>query len=135
MILINKGENNLITVTLNEKTTLSSPTYLFKFTNDITKQSVKFIASNISSYTYRYDQFLITETSGATNLTSGVITLSPTGFWSYTIYEQTSTTSLDERLATSIVETGKVNVIGDVTNTPKYDNNPKTYIAYGRGSS
>lgn len=134
MITINKNENNLITVTLLEKTTLASPTYLFKFTNDITRQSVKFIAQNISSYTYRYDQFLITETSGVTNLTSGVIELAPTGFWSYTIYEQTSTTNLDERLVTGIVETGKVKVIGEETINPKYDNGAKTYIAYGRGS-
>ena len=134
MILINKNENNTIIVTLKEKTTLDSPTYLFKFTNDITKDSVKFIATNLSSYQYRYDQFLITETSGSTNLTSGVIELSPTGFWSYTIYEQSSTTSLDERQATGIVETGKVQVVGDPTISPKYDNAPKTYIAYGRGS-
>ena len=134
MIEITKGENNLITVTLLEKTTLAAPTYLFKFTNDLTKQSVKFIASNISSFTYRYDQFLITETSGTTNLTSGVIELSPTGFWSYTIYEQTSTTNLDEAQATGIVETGKVKVIGEDVIKPKYDNSPKTYIAYGRGS-
>lgn len=135
MIEINKNENNTIVVTLLEKTTLSSPTYLFKFTNDVTKQSVKFIATQLSSYTYRYDKFLITETSGTTNLTSGVINLSPTGFWSYTIYEQTSTTSLDERQATGIVETGKVKVIGEDVINPKYDNAPKTYIAYGRGSS
>lgn len=134
MIQINKGQNNLITVTLFEKTTLSSPTYLFKFVNDVTKQTVRFIATNSSAYTYRYDQFLITETSGATNLTSGVITLSPTGFWSYTIYEQTSTTSLDERQATGIVETGKVKVIGDDTEYTVYDNNPKTFVSYGTGS-
>lgn len=130
MILINKNANNLITVTLQERTTLSSPTYLFKFTNDVTGSSVKFIATNTSSYTYRYDQFLITETSGSTNLTSGVITLSPNGFWSYTIYEQTSTTNLNEAEATGIVETGKVKVIGTETFPVAYDNTPKTYVAY-----
>lgn len=134
MILINKNENNLITVTLFEKTTLASPTYLFKFTNDITKESVKFIAQNTSDYSYRYDQFLITETSGSLNLTSGVIELSPTGFWSYTIFEQESTTSLDETQTTGIVETGKVKVVGDETNYSVYDNNPKTFISYGTGS-
>lgn len=130
MILISKNQNNYITVTLLEKTTLATPTYLFKFTNDIEGTSVKFIAANTSSYTSRYDQFLITETSGTTNLTSGVIELSPAGSWSYTIYEQESTTSLDETLATGIVETGKVKVVGEETITDKYDGTPKTYIAY-----
>lgn len=130
MILISKNQNNYITVTLLEKTTLATPTYLFKFTNDIEGTSVKFIAANTSSYTSRYDQFLITETSGTTNLTSGVIELSPAGSWSYTIYEQESTINLDETLATGIVETGKVKVVGEETVTDKYDGTPKTYIAY-----
>lgn len=134
MILINKNENNLITITLSEKTTLSSPVYLFKFTNDITRQSVKFIANNISNYSYRYDQFLITETNGSQNFTSGVIELSPTGFWSYDIYEQISTTNLDERLSAGIVETGKVKVMGPETPIAVYDNNPKTFVSYGAGS-
>lgn len=131
MILINKGQNNYIWVTLEEKTTLTSPTYLFKFTNDVTGSSVKFIAVNSSSYTDRYDKFLITETSGSVNLTSGVITLSPSGSWSYIIYEQTSTTSLDENLATGIVEEGKVRVIGDSVEYAVFDNLPKTYIGFG----
>ena len=133
MIRINKNQNNLITVTLEEKRTLENAVYLFKFTNDITKQSVKFIAQNISEYTYRYDQFLITETTGANNLTSGVITLSPTGFWSYTIYEQVSNTNLNESLSGNIVETGKVHVIGDASQYPAFDNS-KTFISYGTGA-
>lgn len=135
MIRILKGQNNLIVVTLLEKTTLTIPTYLFKFTNDLTHQVVKFIATNQSDATYRYDRFLITETSGATNVSSGVITLNPTGFWSYAIFEQTSTTNLNEDLTTGVVETGKVQVIGSETNIPKYNNNLKTYVAYGRGAS
>lgn len=131
MILITKGQNNYITVTLNEKRTLDSPSYLFKFTNNVTGSSVKFIAVNQSSYTDRYDRFLITETSGSVNLTSGVIELTPSGFWSYIIYEQTSTTNLDENLATGIVETGKVKVIGDHVEYAVFDNLPKTYIGFG----
>lgn len=130
MLVINKNANNYITVTLLEKTTLSSPTYLFKFTSDITGTIVRFIATNTSSYTYRYDQFLITETSGTTNLTSGVIELDPVGSWSYTIYEQTSTTNLNEAEATGIVETGKVKVVGAQTFPAEFDNTSETHIAY-----
>lgn len=131
MIVINKGQNNTIVVTLDEKRTLTAPTYLFKFTNDVTGTAVRFIAANQSAYTYRYDQFLITETSGTINLTSGVIELSPAGFWSYVIYEQTSTTSLDEKLSTGVVETGKVKVIGTSESPSVYDPGINTYIAYG----
>ena len=130
MLVINKNANNYITVTLFEKTTLASPYYLFKFQSDITGSSVKFIATNTSSYTYRYDQFLITETSGTTNLTSGVINLDPVGDWTYTIYEQSSATNLIESLTTGIVERGKVRVVGTNTIPSEYDDTPKIYIAY-----
>lgn len=130
VILINKNQNNLITVTLLEKATLDSPVYLFRFTNDVQGNAVRFIATNISAYNSRYDQFLITETSGTTNLTSGVIELSPAGSWSYSIYEQTSLTNLNENLATGIVETGKVKVVGSDTVTNAFGDTPTTYIAY-----
>lgn len=131
MIVIVKGQNNPLTLTLNEKSTLDNPTYLFRFKNDVTGEIVRFITANTSEYTDRYDRFLITETDGSLNLTSGVINLSPSGFWSYTIYEQTSTSNLDENLSTGIVETGKVKVIGDERTTAVFDNNPKTYVAFG----
>ena len=99
MLLINKGANNTLILTLTEKVTLSSPTFLFKFTNDVTKQSKRFIAADLSAHTNRYNEFLITETSGTEILTSGTITLNPTGFWHYEVYEQTSTTNLDETLS------------------------------------
>ena len=134
MILIEKNANNLITLTLNEKTTLTAPVYLFKFRNDTTHQTVRFIATNLTSYSYRYDQFLVTETSGSTNLTSGVIHLAPTGFWSYEIFEQESITNLDENNTIGLVESGIVKVTGNGRTDVPYDNT-KTYIAYGTGAS
>ena len=135
MILINKNSNNYLWLTLAEKTTLSNPTYLFKFTNDLTKECVRFICSaNLSTNTQRYDEFLITETSGTNNYTSGVITLSPTGFWKYEVYEQSSTTNLNEALSTGLVESGKVNVQGTATISTTYDSQGKTFVAYGTGT-
>ena len=131
MLLINKGEINNIFVTLAEKTTLSNPTYLFDFVNDITRHKITFIAQDVSQYTYRYNQFVITETSGTNYLTSGVITLSESMFYSYRIFEQVSTTNLDVALTGGLVESGKLKVIGTTTNPSKYDNNPKQYITYG----
>lgn len=115
MILINKNQNNYLYVTLTEKSTLSSPYYLFEFKNDLTYQSVCFIASDISEQSQRYNKFLITETSGTEILTSGTITLEPSGFWSYRIFEQTSSTNLNPSLAdnTTPIEVGKVKVVGN----------------------
>lgn len=131
MLLINKGEVNNIFVTLSERTSITNPTYLFEFVNDITKHSTIFIAQDISEYTYRYNQFVITETSGTNYLTSGIITLSESMFYTYRIFEQASTTNLNIQLTGALLETGKLKVNGSTINTSKYDNRPKQYITYG----
>lgn len=104
-------------MTLTEKSTLTSPYYLFNFVSDVTGNSVNFIASDLSSYTDRYNKFLITETSGTNDYTSGTITLSPTGQWTYKVYEQTSSTNLNPLLATNTtpLEVGIVKVKGTET--------------------
>jgi len=117
MILINKNRNNTMVMTLTEKSTLTAPYFLFNFVSDVTKQSVNFIAQDLSSYTDRYNQFLITETSGTTDYTSGTIELSPTGTWTYKVYEQTSSTNLNPLLADNQtpLEIGIVKVAGTQT--------------------
>jgi hypothetical protein len=104
-------------MTLTEKSTLTAPYFLFNFVSDVTKQSVNFIAQDLSSYTDRYNQFLITETSGTTDYTSGTIELSPTGTWTYKVYEQTSSTNLNPLLADNQtpLEIGIVKVAGTQT--------------------
>jgi len=133
MLKINKNANNTLIVTLNEKKTLTSPYYLFRFTNDITQTSVRFLSADLSLFKDRYNKFLITETSGTNDYSSGVITLSPTGFWSYTIYDQASSSNLDENLSTGIVEIGRVQVVGTETAFDKHTPN-NTFISYGTGS-
>lgn len=104
-------------MTLTEKSTLTTPYFLFNFVSDVTKESVNFIAQDLSSYTDRYNQFLITETSGTTNYTSGTIELNPTGTWTYKVYEQTSSTNLNPLLADNQtpLEVGIVKVVGTQT--------------------
>lgn len=101
-------------MTLTERSTLTNPYYLFNFTSDVTGDSVNFIATDLSNYTDRYNKFLITETSGTTDYTSGTIELSPTGQWSYKVYEQSSSTNLIVAQATnqSPLEVGMVKVKG-----------------------
>ena len=130
MVNINKNDNTNIFLTLAEKTTLATPYYLFVFTSDVDRNEVIFTANDLTEYKERYNKFLITETSGTTTLTSGVITLTPTGFWSYKVYEQESGTNLLVENTTSLVEQGRVKVIGTETINPKYSNS-KTYKSYG----
>jgi len=122
MVIINKNANNTVIMTLTEKVTLSSPYFLFEFTSDITNSRVVFLASDLSNYNDRYNQFLITETSGTTDFTSGTIEMNPTGTWTYRVFEQTSSSNLDTRLVDNKVplEIGIVKVKGTETT---YDTN------------
>lgn len=121
MLIVAKNTNNTLIVTLTEKVTLASPYYLFAFISDVSQLTKYFISADISIHTDRYNEFLITETSGTEILTSGTITLNPTGQWTYRIYEQDSSTNLDPSLATSLLEIGVVKVTG--TATTYYTNN------------
>lgn len=92
---------------------------------------VNFIASDVSGFPTRFNKFLITETTGAVNLTSGVVSLPETGFYEYTIYEQTSSSNLNVENTTSILEIGMIKVNSDKPIYREYDNQSKTIITYG----
>ena len=116
MLVINRGANNTWILTLTELKTLTTPYYLFKITSDYNNVTKTFIASDLSAYSDRYNQFLITETSGTEILTSGTVTMNPAGFWSYEVYEQASSSNLNVAAATTLLERGKILVIGtDIT--------------------
>jgi hypothetical protein len=120
-------------MTLTEKTTLTSPYYLMKLENDTTRQVKKVIlASDLSSYPARYNEFTLTE-SASEVLTSGTVELKPTGFWSYWVYEQASSTNLNIEASTGLVESGKMKVIGTDTTYTEHQT-PVSYKAYGTGT-
>lgn len=113
MLLINKNTTATHILTLTERVTLPVPYFLFEFRSDVTNVPVRFIAANTSLYTERYDSFVITETSGSNILTSGTITLNPTGQWTYKVWEQLSSTNLDPNNTVTLLETGILKVVGD----------------------
>lgn len=131
MQIINKGQNNFLVFTLSEKVTLSNPYYLFSFKHQVLMSSVNFIASDVSSFPTRFNKFLITETTGTVNLTSGIVSLPETGFYEYAIYEQTSSSNLEIAQTTSLLEIGMVKVEGTKPVYNEYDAEPKTYKTYG----
>lgn len=134
MQVITKETNNTLVFTLSEKVTLTAPYYfLFSLKGQTEMERKNFIVEDTSDYPNRYNKFLITETSGAENLTSGVINLSDAGFYEYEIYEQTSSSNLEIVNTTSLLEIGMIKVNGSAVVTKAYDNQTKTYKTYGEG--
>lgn len=90
MVHLTKGETNTIVMTLTEKQLLTSPNYLFVFTNRSSNEVVKFVKLNntdTSLYKDRYNKFsIVTNTYFITALE---------GQYTYEIYEQASTSNLN----------------------------------------
>lgn len=91
MIQLTKGQTQFIYLTLTEKQTISSPNYLFTFKNRSTNQEVKFVllyAADVSLFKERYNKFSIK--------VDKYFSSKPRGQWTYSVYEQTSTSNTDE---------------------------------------
>lgn len=82
---------------------LLSPNYLLVFKSKSSNETVKFILllnTDISNGKSRYNEFdIVTNTYFADQLP---------GEWTYTIYEQASTTNLDITKTTSLIEQGQM---------------------------
>lgn len=119
MQLITRNSNSTIIFTLKEKQTLTSPYFLFelKFRGDGTTTKT-FIASDTSTYSDRYNQFLVTEVNlGSEILTSGTVNLQNVGEWHYRIFEQTSSSNLDVANAVNELENGIIKVLPSTSST------------------
>jgi hypothetical protein len=88
MIQITRGQANTVYVTVTELMTLTNPYILFKFTKESTNEINTVLVTNSSSYTRRYDKFVITESDTEDRL-NGTLTLNG-GEWHYEIYELSS---------------------------------------------
>lgn len=114
MQLITKGQNNTLVFTLFERVTLDNPYFLVRLQSRSSNVVKRFILpGNQSGHPERFDQFVITE-SVTENLTSGTVSLE-NGQHFYKIYEQASSTNLNENIATTLLEEGVilVNTVGD----------------------
>ena len=91
MIQLTKGQTQFVYLTLTEKQTIATPNYLFTFKNRSTNQEVKFVllyAADVSLYKERYNKFSIK--------VDKYFSSKPRGQWTYSVYEQTSTSNTDE---------------------------------------
>lgn len=129
VILINKNSTNNRILTLAEKTTLTNVVYLFKVTNDQSGVVKCFIADDISPNPVRYNEFNFIENT-TEDLLNGTFELELTGFYTYNVYEQSSTTNLDPTLATNLVESGKLEVPDNTAELTQYNGNQTETIVY-----
>ena len=94
------------------------------------------LASDLSGYTDRFNKFVITE-SATEVLTSGTVTLKPTGIWNWEVYEQISSTNLNVNAADNQVplESGQAKVTGTVDTIKIFDAQTKEYKYPSTGST
>jgi hypothetical protein len=114
MVYLTKGETNTMILTLTEKQLLTSPNYLFVFTNRSTNCEIKFVklyATDLSLYKDRYNEFSITTNTYFKNELEGQYT--------YEVYEQASATNL---IVTSLnkLETGIMWLVGSTMTYNQY---------------
>lgn len=137
MLQIARGTNNTIILTLNESKTLENPYYLMKMVSRDSRTTKTFIlSSDQSSYTDRFNKFVITE-SATEILTSGTVTLKPTGIWYWEVYEQLSSTNLNVNSADNQIpiESGQAKVTGTVDTIKIYNGQTKEYKYPSTGST
>ena len=129
MVVINKAQSNIVTVTLKEKTTIANAYYLWEWISKASGEKKYCIQpTDLSAYQDRFNQFTITETASP-NPIAGQVTLPTTGEWTYNVYEQASSTNLSPTGKT-IVESGLVQVIGTATTDTQYTRTVTTAV-YG----
>jgi len=108
MINLVTGEENEITVTVTEKTTIENPYYLFYFRHQQSQVDAAVILENISTHTGRYDTFMYTPEL-------------ETGTYYYTIYAQESAVNVDPDEADEIVEVGIARVTDTTTEDTQFE--------------
>jgi hypothetical protein len=102
MLRLERYQTSTLIVTVTEYQTLTAPYWLLEFTHEQSFESVTCILPNISTSTSRFDEFVIEDLVD--------VTFPYAGFYTYRIYEQTSSTNLDPDLADNLCEEGRAHV-------------------------
>lgn len=106
MISINKGEENTVVLTLQDRLTLVTSAYVFKFVHDQSGKEIIFAAQDQSLFTERYNLFNIEETN-VVDFYSGKVELQE-GFHHYYVYEVAPSSPPQITPSTLLLEEGKV---------------------------
>lgn len=123
MINIRKGNTEIVYFTGTEKVTLNNPYFLFVFTNRVTEEVVKVMATNTST-TSRYDKFSLVVNTYFINSTEGL--------WSYEVREKESV--LDLSIDGVIVEQGYMYLSPTANFEPtEYSEQSNEFVTYNGG--
>jgi hypothetical protein len=115
VIRLTKGQTQNIILTLTEKQLLTSPNYLFVFENRSTNTEIKFVklnATDISAYKDRFNEFSI--------VVNTYFNTALNGQYTYTIYEQTSTTNTNPT-GLNLLESGIMELTGTTISFTEYE--------------
>ena len=116
MIYIKKGVTNKVVLTLTEKSTLTSPYYLFIFENefDLEENPIPFTTTDLSFSTNRYNLFEITESdSGEVDGGIDIPLKLVIGQYKYSIYESEFETLDISDTTGQVIESGRMVVVSD----------------------
>jgi hypothetical protein len=115
MLRIQKANSSNLIVTVTELTTVSPVYYLFEFEHEQSFLKYYCILTNISTGISRYDEFLLED---------GVdVNFDYDGYYTYRIYQQTSSTNLDPELSDGLVEEGRAHVYVQDSPSNEYNEN------------
>lgn len=128
MQYITRATTNYLRVTCKEKELLTSPNYLIKFKNEMTKDIRYCICTDSSSYPDRYQLLTVIENNNPT-VSTNQVKLDTAGRWYFWIYEQASSTNIDPTGLTE-VESGFVTVEHTASSIPTYNSYQSTYTQY-----
>ena len=111
MLVITKGVQSDIMVTLQDSITLLNPYYLFVFTNISTKEELKVIVNSADDKSYFPNRINVFEIDNA------LFNDLQTGQYVYEIYEQLSSTN-EDTTGLNLVENGRMilKAVGETTN-------------------
>lgn len=136
MIRFEKYSENNVVVTLTENSTATNPYYLFQFTNQTSNVDYYFIATDVSNFKERYNEFNVIERDNANTL-AGQVELGDTGFYNYTIFQTSlntlsGLTNASQALDYTVkeVEKGKVWVVPSSNSNYTYQLQDDTAIVY-----
>ena len=107
---------------------ITTPFYLFKFLNTVTKDIRYCICSDTSAYPLRYQQFAIVENNNPT-VSTNQIKLDTTGTWEFYIYEQSSSTNIDPTGLNQVKE-GLAEINSTTTTLQEYTGQQSTFKQY-----
>ena len=120
MINLTKGQTQTIYFTGTEKATIALPYFLFVFTNRVTEEVIKVMATNTSTST-RYDKFSLVVNTSFSTATEGT--------WDYSIYEKLLVSDLT--VAGVVVERGFMALNPATPFTPtEYAGQSNTFTTY-----